>query len=373
MSVPTTADADLDIEALGVVVRMAIAGLPPCDRDLLGEAWSGARPAHLRSPVATVAPRPHFPFDATVADLTTQVTHAALSARRGRLWMVHAGAIADDRGRVILFSGRSGMGKTTLMSRLAREYAYVSDESVGVTAEGGVLAYRKPLSIIDDVARAKRQLSPRSLGLRDLPDAPLRLHAIVALDRLSDDAPPRLVELPVDEAVAALAPQCSYLGELTAPLQTLIGHIQATGGALGLRYREADEVLPLVRALFDTERAALPGATALNVPLARNNRHRTDVHPFRRTPVQDAVELDGRLALLTRAPDDQTTVHLLDGIGPTLWLAADGASFDELVTAAVDTHGPPEGDDARASVRQTLDSLLDVGLLTGPRHTDDHG
>lgn len=29
MSVPTTADADLDIEALGVVVRMTIAGLPP--------------------------------------------------------------------------------------------------------------------------------------------------------------------------------------------------------------------------------------------------------------------------------------------------------------------------------------------------------
>jgi hypothetical protein len=97
------------------------------------------------------------------------------------------------------------------------------------------------------------------------------------------------------------------------------------------------------------------------------------VHPFRRTPAQDAVELDGRLALLTRAPDDQTTVHLLDGIGPTLWLAADGASFDELVTAAVETHGPPEGDDARASVQQTLDSLLDVGLLTGPLHTEDPG
>lgn len=373
MSVPTTTVADLDIEALGVVVRMEIAGLPPADRDLLGEAWSGARPAHPRSPVATVAPRPRSDFDATVADLTTQVTHAALSARRGHLWMVHAGAVADDRGRVILFSGRSGMGKTTLMSRLAREYAYVSDESVGVTAEGGVVAYRKPLSIIDDVARAKRQLSPRSLGLRDLPDAPLRLHAIVALDRLSDDAPPRLDELAVDEAVAALAPQCSYLAELTAPLQTLIGHIQGTGGALRLRYREAEEALPLVRALFDTERAVLPGVTAVTVPPARGERHRADVRRFGRTSVRDAVELDGRLALLRRDHDDQTTVHFLDGIGPTLWFAADGASFDELVTAAVETYGPPEGGDARASVRQTLDALVDVGLLTGPRHTDDHG
>lgn len=351
-------DHHLDVDALGIPIRIDVGGLPPVDRDLLADAWSGARATSGEAPVAVIDPRPHFRFDETVADLTTQVTLAALTARRGQLWMVHAGAVADEHGRVVMFSGRSGMGKTTLMLRLAREFAYVSDESVGVGADGAVLPYRKPLSVIADTARAKRQLSPRSLGLRELPAVPLRLHAIVVLDR-DDTASPRLDELDIAGALDAIAPQCSYLAELDAPLQTLVGHVDAVGGALRLRYREADDALALVRALFDTPRDAISPSVApepWREPLGTTG--------FSRTRILDAVTINGdRLALLRRGSHDETTVHLIDGIGPALWRAADGISFDALVEAAVRAHGTPREGDPREVVRAAARALVAAGLI----------
>lgn len=350
----------LDVDALGATVRIEIGGLPPVDREMIAEVWSGARTDRRVAPTATVTPRAHFHFDETIADLSTQVTLAALTARRGQLWMVHAGAVADRDGRVILFSGRSGMGKTTLMSRLAREYSYVTDESVGVTAEGEVLPYRKPLSVIEDAARAKRQASPRSLGLLDLPTAPLRLHAVVVLDRDPSHPSPRLEAVDVPEAVSAIAPQCSYLAELENPLSTLVGHIQRTGGALRLRYRESEHAIALVRDVFASSRPPRPAATAephgrRTVPAATG---------YVRAPVVDAVTIeDGRLVLLRRGPHDDTTIHIVDGIGPTLWHAANGVSFDELTSAAVRTHGEPEGENARGVVGAALASLEESGLV----------
>lgn len=361
---PRPGDAShLDVDALGVVVRIDLSGLPPVDRDVIAEAWSGAGRHETLAPVATVSPRSHLHFEETVADLSTQVTLAALSARRGDLWMVHAGAVADEAGRVILFSGRSGMGKTTLMTRLAREYAYVTDESVGVAADGSVLPYRKPLSVIDDANRAKRQASPRGLGLRNLPDAPLRLHAVVVLDRDQRHVSACLEALDIADAVSAIAPQCSYLAELDEPLRTMIGHIEHTGGALRLLYREAEDAAALVPGLFDLVRPPRPTASP-----ARPDPHLSpDPSGYRRTAVADAVTLDGGLlALLLRGADDETTIHLLDGIGPVLWHAAAGVRFEELMATAVRAHGEPTSGSARDAVDAALRALRTAGILRGP-------
>ncbi|MEV7759124.1 hypothetical protein AB0O16_11550 [Microbacterium sp. NPDC089180] len=355
-----TGEADhLHVDALGVTVRIDLDGVPPADRVSIGEAWSGARHDEATLAAAIVSPRPRFLSDETMSDLSTQVTLSALSARRGDLWLVHAGAIADDDGRVVLFSGRSGMGKTTLMSSLARDYAYVSDESVGVAPDGSVLPYRKPLSIVDGAGRAKKQVSPRGLGLRDLPPTPLRLHAVVVLDRQPRSTQAALEPLDIADAVAAIAPQCSYLADLPRPLETLIGHVSAVGGALRLRYAEAADVLPLIRDLFAAPRPAS------REPIVSQRAEATrGASGFTRTPVVDAVALSGaRLALLRRAPDDETTIHLVDGIGPVLWRAADGASFDDLVAAAVHAHGEPRGGDAGDAVRAALTALCDAGLI----------
>jgi len=366
MSTRVTPDHHLDIDALGVTIRIDVGGLPPVDRELLADAWSGALTTSERTPAGIVRPRPHFHFDETVADLTTQVTLAALEARRGQLWMVHAGAVAHEDGRVILFSGRSGMGKTTLMSQLAREFGYVTDESVGVTSDGRVLPYRKPLSVIVDGARAKRQLSPETLGLRELPPVPLRLHAIVVLDRHDDGIPARMEDLDIADALEAIAPQCSFLAELEAPLRTMIGHISRAGGAVRLRYREAADVLTLVGSLFDTERNA-PVTSGGSEPVPRPDPHSGPSHgtTFSRSPVIDAVVLsDERLALLRRGLDAQTMVHLIGGIGPALWTAAaECASFDDLVTAAVRAYGRPPSGHAAEAVQSALDAMVSAGLM----------
>ncbi len=354
-------DHHLDVEGLGVTVRIETAGLPPSDREAIAEAWSGARAPQGASPSETVVPRARFHFEQSVADLSTQVTLAALTARRGHLWMVHAGAVADEDGRVIAFSGRSGMGKTTLISRLARDYAYVTDESVGVTEDGQVLPYRKPLSIIEGDTPAKRQVSPRDLGLRDLPDAALRLHAIVVLDRDDRHTAARLEDLDVADAIGAIAPQCSYLAELSHPLETLVGHIESVGGTLRLAYREADDAVEFIRGLFAAPRPRSVASLIAHRPKPASGR--TGVF---RTPVVDAVTVDGdRLALLRRGEHDETTVHIIDGIGPTLWHAANGASFDELVAETERVHGQPPSGDSRAAVRVALSALREAGLLEG--------
>ncbi|MDF2045183.1 PqqD family peptide modification chaperone [Microbacterium sp. Kw_RZR3] len=347
-----------DVDALGVTVRIDVSSFSPTDRDLLAGGWSGARSSRGAAPASVVRCRADLPLDAAAADLTTRVTLAALSARRGELWMVHAGAVADERGRVVLFSGRSGMGKTTLMSRLAREFAYVTDESVGVTADGTVLPYRKPLSVIVG-AGAKHQLPPGSLGLRDLPSTPLRLHAIVVLDRDEDAPVAGLEPLDMTDAIAAIAPQCSYLSELDAPLATLLGHIESVGGPLRLRYREAEDALPLIRDLL-----ASPPRDAIST------LERTAIVPasaaqgYARTPALDAITLaDGRLAVLRRSGEGGSSVHVLDGIGPTLWRLASGVTLDDLVAAAVRAHGNPADGDARSAVRTTLDELRAEGLI----------
>ncbi|WP_136586923.1 ATP-binding protein [Microbacterium hydrothermale] len=361
---PLTRDPDhLDLDALGASIRVDLSASAPGDRERIARAWSGATREDDSSPVAVVRPDPSLPFDEAAAALSTRVTLAALAARRGDLWMVHAAAVADDEGRVVLFSGRSGMGKTTLMSHLARDYAYVSDESVGVAADGRVLPYRKPLSIIDRTDSAKRQASPRSLGLRDLPTtASLRLHAIVVLDRDPLCTAPRVEELEITDAISAIAPQCSYLAELAHPLATLTGHVSAVGGALRLRYREASEVVPLVAGLLASHRPRSPLPVA-----AQHVGSPRDPAGYVRTPVVDAVTIGGdRLALLRRGPHDETAIHLVDGIGPALWRAADGASFDELLSAVIEEHGRPPHSDARAAVRTAVTALCDAGLMTAP-------
>ena len=356
----TSEDHHLDVDALGVTVRIEIGGLPPLDREHLAEAWSGALTETRASIAATVTPRPHFHFDETVADLTTQVTLAALSARRGELWMVHAGAVADEDGRVVMFSGRSGMGKTTLMSHLARDYAYVTDESVGVTVDGRVTPYRKPLSIIDDSARAKSQVSPRRLGLRDLPPAPLRLHAVVVLDRDPRYGTARLEGLDIADALEAIAPQCSYLADLPHPLETLIGHIRSVGGAVRLRYRESADAIALVRELLSAPRP-LSSEPVIAHPVTP---HR-GATGYTRTPVLDAVTIgDDRLALLRRDAHDEITIQLIDGIAPALWRAADGVTFEELVSAAVRAYGDPPDGQAADAVRAALTELSEAGVLT---------
>ena len=73
--------------------------------------------------------------------LTTQVTVAGLQATAGVRLNLHAGGLADDRGRVLALVGPSGTGKTTATRTLAGRLGYLSDETVSMDAGGRVFPH----------------------------------------------------------------------------------------------------------------------------------------------------------------------------------------------------------------------------------------
>ena len=360
---PPSDDRYLDVDALGVTVRVEVGDLTRDERNRLREIWSGARHAGESTPAVSVAPQLADPFDASVAHLSTHVTLAALSAQKGTLWMLHAGAIADDDGRVVLFAGPSGMGKTTLMEHLARRYAYVTDESAGVAPDRSVLPYRKPLSVIAQPGLPKTQRSPSSLGLQPLPRRPLRLHAVVVLDR-NDRVHPAVEALDDVEALDALAPHCSFLAEIPRPLTTVLGHLAAVGGAVRMRYSQATDVDHLVRDLFQRRQPRPVGATDLidvdlrPAPPARGR--------FTRAPVVDAVRLDDDRLLLLRAGETENTLVVLGGVGPVLWRSAENATPETLYEAVRSSHASVAEHDIRAAVADAIEQMRQASLLHGP-------
>lgn len=145
---------------------------------------------------------------------------------RQGVYAIHAGAVADERGAIVV-AGRSGQGKTTLtLGLLSRGRGLLSDELALVDpATGLVLPYRRSVHVrpptiallpaLAELERLPRQelgggsewaVLPadisRLLGAADLP-GPTPLGAIVILDGTPDPAAAPRLE-PVGPAVAAL-------------------------------------------------------------------------------------------------------------------------------------------------------------------------
>lgn len=351
------------VSALGCAVRLDDAALPDDARALIARAWSGAA-SRAEDPLPSVHITVSIPGGSSVehmlSSLSQKVTLAAIEARRGELWMLHAAGLADSSGNVIALIGPSGQGKTTAARTLASQFAYVSDETVGIEADGAVHAYRKPLSIIDGSQHVKTQRSPDELGLKPLPAAPLKLAAIVLLDRVVD-GPEEAITEPCDlgEALPDLIAQSSYLGSLPSPLRTIAAHAAAVGGIHRIRYKEAAALAPALAALFrvsSPRRAREPIYNA--TPVA-------DGLGLYRAGYLDAILLDfpERVALLQPDINGGSTFRLITGIGPELWRAAKGATLTELIAAAEEAHGTPPGGSAEVLVDNAVAELLDQSVL----------
>ena len=170
------------IDAIGTVIEIDGSALTDDGWAAVQHAWSGAVVVSdgCAGPSATVTAHGAVITESMLASLSIDVTLAALEQRAGEVLMLHAAGLATDEGRVVVLVGPSGRGKTTASRVLGRDFGYVSDESVGIEADGTVLPYRKPLSIIEDHDHLKAQRSPKELGLRPLPDRPLRVAALGA-------------------------------------------------------------------------------------------------------------------------------------------------------------------------------------------------
>ncbi|WP_298944481.1 PqqD family peptide modification chaperone [uncultured Microbacterium sp.] len=359
----------LTIDALGVRIDLDVSGCGDDEAQAVRAAWRDAGASNDGAAEVELRVRE----DGDTADtaqllerLSQRVTLAAIDARRGDLWMLHAAGLALPDGRVIVLVGPSGRGKTTASRTLGAHLGYASDETVAVDGDGRVFAYRKPLSIIEGGVYPKVQRAPSDVGLAALPDAPLRLAAIVLLDR-REDAGDQPVITPVDlgDALEELVSQSSYLPSLPEPLQLMARLTASVGGVQRVIYREAATLLSIVDILADAgNRAAAGRVPARSAGVSRPPD--PDLPLWSRTPTLDALELDDpdRIVLLQEDGADGGTVRVLAGIAPTLWRAASAAPRDELVAAAIAAHGEPAGADAGEAVDAALVELVDAGVLT---------
>ncbi|WP_314505795.1 ABC transporter ATP-binding protein [uncultured Microbacterium sp.] len=354
---PTT----LLVDAVGSCIAIDVSQLDEGDEAAVREAWADALADADAEPVDTVTPygsaRVHM-----LSSLSQQVTLAAIEAARGRAWMLHAAGVASPEGQVVVLVGPSGRGKTTASRALGAVYGYVSDETIAIDDDGRVWPYRKPLSVIEDPAAPKTQLPPSALGLQPVPDAELRVAAVVLLDR-DPDGPedPVIEQTDVGDALEDLISQTSFLHNQPAALRFITALATATGGIRTVRYREAATLPPVIASLMRPAAPIVvhPRPAHVVVPAAPEGPR------FSRVEVADEAAVDDpdRIALLTIREHGQGHVTLLGGIAPAVWRASEGAGLPQLTEAATGEYGEPEGFDAGAAVLVAVGQLLDAGLL----------
>ena len=364
-------------------MQIDLEGLPEADAAAVRDAWRDAlaspTPAdHARATPPVIVAQASTDRNGMLADLSQRVTLAALERRRGDLWMLHAAGLAGDDGRVVVLVGPSGRGKTTAARALAATFGYVSDESVAIDDDGRVWPYRKPLSVIEQRGVPKTQRPPSELGLRPLPDAALRVAAIVLLDR-RDDAPeqPALETVDLGDALKDLVSQSSGLTSMPAPLRSIALLTSATGGIRRVTYRESSSLRPVIDALLaEPGPEPSPAAASARGPLFARRAVGGAVEPaaggpadgelprYSRAPFVDALDLadPDRIAVLRSGARGEGTLHVLAGVAPAIWRAADAASVHDLTAAATDAFGVPDGD-AGALVGAAVDELVDAGVL----------
>jgi hypothetical protein len=368
--VPTRAstDAAVLVDALGVRIALDLSLVDDERAAAVRDAWADALAADQAGPhdAVVVVVRPGRGIPLMLSELTHDVTRTAVDRRKGEGWMLHAGAVASADGTVVVLVGPSGSGKTSATRALGHEFAYVSDETVFIDAGGVVSPYRKPLSLVDAGPRMpKREHAASALGLRGALPGALSVGAIVLLDR-REGGPAQPVLEPVDlgDALPFLVAQSSHLPALPEALQTIARHAAAVGGIRRVTYRDAADLLDVVRALLDAPPVAdVPPVVALPPavdPVETTPAPTTPRERYTRAPADDVLELHDpdRLAILARG-----TVHVLAGIAPALWRAADDATLDRLTSRVVAEHGAPPAGDPADAVAAALAALAAAGLL----------
>ena len=352
------------VDAVGSCIAIDVTALDEGDEAAVHAAWIDALADPGTEPVDTVTPR--GPDRASMlSGLSQAVTLAAIEAGRGRAWMLHAAGIATTEGQVVVLVGPSGRGKTTAARALGGVYGYVSDETIAIDDSGRVWPYRKPLSVIEDPAAPKTQRAPSALGLQPLPNAELRVAAVVLLDRSPEHPEVPVVEVAdLGDALEGLVSQTSFLHDHPTALRFIAALADATGGIRTVKYREAASLPSVIPGLVRPSRL-------IELP-PRPEHIRPDTDPadslprFSRVDVADEVAVTDpdRVAILTISEQRRGHVTLLGGIAPAVWRAADGATLRQLRDAAVSTYGEPDGIDAGTAVLLGVGMLLDAGLLT---------
>jgi hypothetical protein len=253
----------VDLLTLGVPVRLRCWGDDPDDvAEHVRRAWSAALAATPSDPsvvidvVVTADDEVRTAADDAGAIATrsvplalhlisNRVTAAAVEHQAGRLWMLHAAGLADPAsGAAVALVGPSGTGKSTAARLLGRRFGYVTDETTAVASDLRIHAYAKPLSVVRPDTGIKDQLAPDAVDLLPTPPTPT-LRAVVLLRR-DGTREVGLERLRTSLALAALAPETSYLARLPRPLSFVAGIIERTAGVFEAHYEEAADLEPVI-------------------------------------------------------------------------------------------------------------------------------
>lgn len=241
--------AYVDLAVLGTVVRVHLDN--PADREAVESPWELCLlPGDLEVPSERIVTLPATPDGpsrlVSLTTLTQDVTRSAIRAQSGRLLMFHAGALSNlESGATVAYVAPGGTGKTTIAKTLGAGRGYVTDETVGVTLDGAVVPYPKPLSV-RRAGGGKDEVAPSRLGLQP-PSADPWLAGLLVVRRDPEHAGPP-IDRAVDllDAITLLAPETSALAELPAPLRNCRDVIERVGGVRHVLYREAHQLDELV-------------------------------------------------------------------------------------------------------------------------------
>ncbi|TQJ33612.1 hypothetical protein FBY36_0828 [Arthrobacter sp. SLBN-122] len=301
-------------------------------------------------------------FEELAENLTSRLTVSAILANAGELTMLHACGVADPgTGAVVALVAKSGTGKTTAASVLARTYGYVTDETVAIAWDGSVVPYPKPLSVKQGAGAPKRQAGPDEFGLQPAPALPF-IQSIVLLNRVQAPNPvaPVLERVPLADALLALIPESSSQADVVDPLQSLCRLIESVGGVWQVTYAEAADLPVALEPLFRLQPTSGPEWEAAAPDAAR--RRLLPAGSIRRRASRDAVKIGRDLLVML----DNEIVRL-SGIGPALWEACSvPRGLEELTEHIAELHGEPEG--YRATVATAVEQLIATSVLERRAH-----
>lgn len=300
------------------------------------------------SPAVTIRPGPSAAYE-----LSGQITRRVITHLLGTRLLLHAGVVDHEALGVVLLVGPSGAGKSTAVSVLGQDGRYLTDELAILQPEGLTVApYPKPVSRVrggrED--RVKRDVAPADLGLVPATATAGPPAHVVLLERErgpvdgtsvgeglearasaegGTDAAERVERAGLGEALVRIAEQSSSLWTVPGGLARLATLLERCGGALRVRYREAERLEPLL--------AQRPPATAeeweVLVPGARRERALESVEAVEAIGLADGVVIlsPGRVMLLP---------GLAALVWEELWIAG-GMEREELeaaVVAAIGAH-----------------------------------
>ncbi|MFC6694901.1 ATP-binding protein [Nocardioides daphniae] len=179
-------------------------------------------------------------------EVSSSLTQTTLEQVVGTRWLLHACALADTTtGRTVVLVAPSGTGKTTASRTLGQSLGYLTDETAVIALDGSIVPFAKPLSLLVDGKRPKRQVSPAEAGLVVAPPD-CTVVAVALLQRESEPTEVRVEDVPMVEGLSILAEQTSSLHLLDRPLHTVANLLNERGGLRRLVYSEAVDLVPVV-------------------------------------------------------------------------------------------------------------------------------